>query len=820
MKPFSCRHLLILAWMLASISLTAQITSTFNADAESWTAPNASGGVTYLTTGGNPGGRIAGSPFFFVLGATTIYYPFYFVAPAAYRGNRSAYYNGTLQYDIQVSSAAASNQYAEVSIGNSLVDTLYYFPTVTNAPTTAWTPYSVVFNNALGFWKTSNSPTGAIATEALIQSVLANLTGLEIRGLYRDSNTANRLDNVSLRPPIIITTQPTSVAICNGITTSLTTAATNNPTISYQWQRETSPSVWGNVTNGGGYGGATTVTLSINTTGNFGAGNYRCQISGTAVADAFTNTAVVTVNSLPTAPTTTGNFACSSAAITLNAAGGAAGQYRWYTVPTGGTAIAGQTNSAYTTPVITGTTTYYVSINNGTCESTRTSVVATINTPPVVPTTTGNSACGSSAVTINAAGAAAGQYRWYTVPTGGTAIAGQTNSAYTTPVITGTTTYYVSINNGTCESTRTSVVATINTPPVAPTTTGNSACGSSAVTINAAGAAAGQYRWYTVPTGGTAIAGQTNSAYTTPVITGTTTYYVSINNGTCESTRTSVVAIINNLPTAPATTGGSACGPISITLNASGGTAGQYRWYTVPTGGAAITGETNSMYQTPIISTTTNYYVSINDGTCESTRTAVTATILTTGCNTIPPTISPVPLTTIVAGKITLDLVPLIVAPGVLNVNNITIVTPPSSGASASISNGILTINYAGKAFTGTESIVIRACDESSLCTEQTFTIEVAGDVKVYNGMSPNNDKKNEIFFIQYIDVIPGMAKNTVSIYNRWGSAVFEITDYNNTTRVFKGLGNNGEELPSGTYFYKIAFEKLEGRTGYLVLKR
>jgi gliding motility-associated-like protein len=96
----------------------------------------------------------------------------------------------------------------------------------------------------------------------------------------------------------------------------------------------------------------------------------------------------------------------------------------------------------------------------------------------------------------------------------------------------------------------------------------------------------------------------------------------------------------------------------------------------------------------------------------------------------------------------------------------------------------------------------------------------VAGDVKVYNGMSPNNDKKNEIFFIQYIDVIPGMAKNTVSIYNRWGSAVFEITDYNNTTRVFKGLGNNGEELPSGTYFYKIAFEKLEGRTGYLVLKR
>ena len=735
MKPFSCRHLLILALMLASISLTAQITSTFNSNAEGWTAPSANGGITYSATGGNPGGLVSGNPFFFNLGATTIYYPFYFVAPAAYRGNRSAYYNGTLQYDIQVSSAAASNQYAEVSIGNSLVDTLYYFPTVTNAPTTAWTPYSVVFNNALGFWKTSNSPTGAIATEALIQSVLTNLTGLEIRGLYRDSNTTNRLDNVSLRPPIIINTQPpTLTSVCTGTTVTLITAASGNPSITYQWQRIIS-GVYVNISNTGNYSGVTTNTLTINTTDGTATGNYRCAVSGTKVENAYTNNAAVNINTIPNAPTTTGSSSCSPAALTLSASGLINGQYRWYNTAIGGTVLS--TASTYLTPVLSLTTTYYVVIFDGACESARIPVTATINAPPIAPTVTGAARCATGTVTLTAAGGIAGQYRWYTAPTGGTAIAGQTNSTYTTPSINLTTTYHVSINNGTCESTRTPVVATINPNPAAPTATGNSACG-----------------------------------------------------------------------------------PISITLNASGGTAGQYRWYTVPTGGAAITGETNSMYQTPIISTTTNYYVSINDGTCESTRTAVTATILTTGCNTIPPAISPVPLATIVAGKITLDLVPLIVAPGVLDVNSIVIVMPPSSGASASISNGILTINYAGKAFTGTESIVIRACDESSLCTEQTFTIEVAGDIKVYNGMSPNNDKKNEIFFIQYIDVIPGMAKNTVSIYNRWGSAVFEITDYNNTTRVFKGLGNNGEELPSGTYFYKIAFEKLEGRTGYLVLKR
>ena len=1049
----------------------AQITSTFNANAQGWTAPIANPGIVYSATGGNPGGYVSGNPFFFNFGAGTVYFPFYFVAPVAYYGNRSTYYNGTLRYDIQQSTTGAPNQYAEVRIRNTGGLNLYYFPTAPNQPAAApaWSTYSVVFNNTTGFWKTTNNPSGSTASELQIQNVLSALDTLEIRGLYREANVNARLDNVSFSPPIVVTTQPVSIAICSGVTTTLTTAATGNPAITYRWQFESSPGVWTDLNNGGGYSNVTTATLSVNTTGNFGAGNYRCRISGTAVVDAFSNTAGITVNPLPTAPTatgnaacgssaitlnaagaaagqyrwytvasggtaiagqtnaayttpviatttnyyvsinngtcestrtlvvatintppaapttignaacgssavtlnaagaaagqyrwytvptggtaiagqtnaayttpiiaittnyyvsinngtcestrtsvvatintpptaptTTGNSACGSSSITLNAAGGAAGQYRWYTVPTGGTAIAGQTNAAYTTPVLTGTTTYYVSINNGTCESTRTSVIATINTPPTAPTSTGNSACSSSAITLNAAGGAAGQYRWYTVATGGTAIAGQTNAAYTTPVLTGTTTYYVSINNGTCESTRTSVVATINTPPVAPTSTGNSGCGSSAITLNAAGAAAGQYRWYTVPTGGTSIAGQTNSAYSTPVIAGTTTYYVSSNNGTCESTRTPVIATIIPLPTAPTTTGNSACGtstvainaaggaagqyrwytvptggtaiagetnsayitsvitltttyyvsinngtcestrtpviatiiplpsaptatgnsacgPISITLNASGGVAGQYRWYAAPTGGTAITGETNSSYSTPVISTTTTYYVSIYNGTCESTRTAVIATIQTTGCNTTPPSINTVPLATIVAGKIILDLVPLIIAPGVLDINSISIINQPTSGASASISNGVLTIDYAGRVFSGNESITIQACDISGLCSTQSFTIEVAGDINVYNGMSPNNDAKNEIFNIQYIDVIPGMEKNKVSIFNRWGSSVFEVSDYNNTTRVFKGLGNNGEELPSGTYFYKIAFEKLESRTGYLVIKR
>ncbi len=903
---FLRKFLIIAIVLLISNNLYAQITSTFNANAQGWTTPNdADATIGYSATGGNPNGMVFGSPFSFNLGAGTIYVPFNFVAPAAYLGNRSAYYNGTLRYDIQQSTTGTPNQYAEVTIADNSGITLYYFPTTPNQPAAApaWTTYSAVFNNASGFWKTTNSATGPLAAETQIQSILSDLATLQIRGLYRDANTTNRLDNVIFTPPIIINTQPpANTSVCAGTPVTLATAASGNPAIAYQWQIIIL-GVYTNLSNGGNYSGVTTNTLSINTTDGTATGNYRCTISGTNVVNANTNNATVIISTIPVAPTTTGAASCTPAAltltasglingqyrwyttavggpiqstastyltpllsltttyyvsifdgacestrtpviatintppgaptstsaarcgtgtVTLSAAGGTAGQYRWYTVPTGGAAIVGQTNATYLTPSLTITTTFHVAINNGTCESTRTAVVATINTPPTAPTVTGAARCGTGTVTLTATGGTAGQYRWYTVPTGGAAIAGQTNATYVTPSLTITTTFHVAINNGTCESTRTAVVATINTPPTAPTTTGAAACGTSTVTLTATGGAAGQYRWYTVPTGGTAIAGQTNATYVTPSLTITTTFHVAINNGTCESTRTAVVATINTPPTAPTTTGASTCLPGSVTLSASGGSAGQYRWYTAPTGGTAIAGQTNATYSTPSLPLTTTYYVSINNGTCESARTSVIATVAAPGCDNEPPVIQAVPVTTQIGGIVTVNLVALISdSDNNVDFSTLSIVTQPSSGASASIDGNFnLILNYNGLSFLGIETITLRVCD-TFVCTNQVFSIEVVGDIEIFTGISPNNDFKNETFLIQNIEELDATRQNRVSIYNRWGDMVWEGSNYDNQTVVFKGKSKNNDDLPSGTYFYKIEFSSLrETQTGYLMLKQ
>jgi len=106
-------------------------------------------------------------------------------------------------------------------------------------------------------------------------------------------------------------------------------------------------------------------------------------------------------------------------------------------------------------------------------------------------------------------------------------------------------------------------------------------------------------------------------------------------------------------------------------------------------------------------------------------------------------------------------------------------------------------------------------------CAQQELSIEVGGDVTLFNALSPNDDGKNDFFFIQYIDLLTQTQNNRVTIYNRWGDVVWEGSDYNNATVAFDGTSTNGKDLPTGTYFYKIEFSSgLKPITGFLSLKR
>lgn len=83
------------------------------------------------------------------------------------------------------------------------------------------------------------------------------------------------------------------------------------------------------------------------------------------------------------------------------------------------------------------------------------------------------------------------------------------------------------------------------------------------------------------------------------------------------------------------------------------------------------------------------------------------------------------------------------------------------------------------------------------------------GDVVIYQGVTPDGDGLNDYFIIDNIEYFP---TNNVTIYNRWGRKIYETTSYNSSGNVFngyaqgKGIVNQGEMLPTGTYYYVVEY--------------
>jgi len=81
--------------------------------------------------------------------------------------------------------------------------------------------------------------------------------------------------------------------------------------------------------------------------------------------------------------------------------------------------------------------------------------------------------------------------------------------------------------------------------------------------------------------------------------------------------------------------------------------------------------------------------------------------------------------------------------------------------------------------------------------------------------ITPNNDGVNDFWDILHIDYF---AENTLFMYNRWGSVVYEAAPYLNE---WYGETNDGKELPNGTYFYVLNLgPEFPTYTGYVIINK
>jgi hypothetical protein len=238
------------------------------------------------------------------------------------------------------------------------------------------------------------------------------------------------------------------------------------------------------------------LTVSPSSTTVYRASGYDSASTCTGIKDV-----TVTVNPLPTAPTTSNSPStqCGNGVPTVAVAdpnGFTTPTYKWYTVSTNGTAVQTSTSTTYTSSISTSTT-FYVSVVNPTtgCESTRTAVQADVTAPfAIAPTASTNAICLGSTVDLSETASNYPTYTWTASPAAGSGIATSLNGASQTITPTAAGTYVYTLNgsgNGCVNSGTVSVVVTAY--PGVPTVSAIPAtvCNDGISTLTASGAGSG-----------------------------------------------------------------------------------------------------------------------------------------------------------------------------------------------------------------------------------------------------------------------------------------------------------------------------------------
>jgi hypothetical protein len=290
-----------------------------------------------------------------------------------------------------------------------------------------------------------SATTGASVTASPTTTTTYTVTGTNASGCVNTTTVT-----VTVNPLPVVTGQPLNSTNCVGATASFT-VTTSDASDFYQWFTNGVALTNGATGNGSTIGGATNATLAYtNVQAADAVTNIYCVLSNTNGCTTTTTNVSLTVNPLPTvtiSPSSTNICYGGSATLTANTSASSP-SYLW--------------SDSETTPSITvspaSTTSYTVTVTDGTtgCANTSAGATVTVNPLPTVtisPSSTNICSSGSATLTANTS-ASSPSYLW--------------SDSETTPSITvspaSTTSYTVTVTDGTtgCANTSDSATVTVN----------------------------------------------------------------------------------------------------------------------------------------------------------------------------------------------------------------------------------------------------------------------------------------------------------------------------------------------------------------------
>lgn len=484
-----------------------------------------------------------------------------------------------------------------------------------------------------------------------------------------------------------ITSQPVNVTTCaaNNATFTITGTGTG-----YQWQQSVNGGgTWTDITNGGIYSGATTLSLTLTgVTIGMNSYQYRAVAAGScAPTSATSNAAILTVNA---GPSITGqplsSTVCAGATTSFSVTATGASSYQWQestnggaswnNINNGGIYSGATTNNLTLTGVTAGMNTdqYRAAISSSCSPLNSTAAILTVNAAPSVTGQPANlSVCAGNAATFTVTGSGGGlTYQWQESTDGGGTWNNLSNGApyagvltstlNITPATVGMNSYqYRAVINGSCPGTATSNAGTLSvgtalsitaqplssTLCAGATTSFSVATSGTVISYQWQESTNGGVSWNNIINGGVYSGATTTTLTLTGVTAGMNNYqYRNVVTGSCPAINSTAAVLTVN--TAPGISSQPVSSVVCATQNASfisvaTGTALSYQWQESITGcaGTFVNVTNGGVYSgaTSATLTITNAPASMNgyayrnviNGTCApaATSSCVTLTVNT-----------------------------------------------------------------------------------------------------------------------------------------------------------------------------------------------
>lgn len=514
------------------------------------------------------------------------------------------------------------------------------------------------------------------------------------------------------------------VIICNGDNTTLSASGGG----SYSWNPSAGLSCTNCQSPVASPASTTTYVVTVTGTGNCTAtDDVIVTVSPTIIANAGTDTSF-----------------CAGSGVQLSASGGTS--YSWS--PSTGLSC---TNCQNPLANPSSTTTYTVTVSSGSCTPATDDVTVTVNPLPVANAGNDVSICNGDNTTLSASGGTS--YNWS--PAAGLSC---TNCQSPVASPTTTTTYIVTVTGtGNCTADD-DVLITVTPAIIADAGPDTTICTGDSILLPASGGT--NYSWS--PSSGLSC---TNCQNPLASPFSTTTYVVTVGNGSCTPATDAVIVTVVTIPVASVSGDTLICFGDNTVLTASG--AGTFSWSSGQT--------TASISLSPVTNTTYTVTVS-NGGLCTD---AVSITI----------TVMPIP-NIHASNDTTID----IGTSAQLN-------TDGGIAWTWAPDNELSCTNCQNPSASPTETTTYHVTiTDSSGCTvtdSVIVTIDMnCGDVFVPNAFSPNYDGNNDTLYVfgNCIEILD------FAVYDRWGELVFS------TQSVQEGWDGTykGNPMNSGVFVYYL----------------